>query len=171
MSTPAAVWPPPVVARGESVVSECQGQEGEAKVIGVGSLMPLLFPTRSFLVQHVANLDTSKMCNQYGIKKGELFSFCSLILRMGPWITARVSLSPLTVGPGVPALTLGSLSFLPLQSDLFPRTSPLCQAQTWSYPATSRPIWPMPTGPSEARTCLQNNLAPFFMTRDSRRWW
>lgn len=109
MSTPAAVWPPPVVTRGESVVSECQGQEGEAKVVGVGSLMSLPFPTRSLLVQHVANLDTSKMCNQYGIKKSELFSFCSLVLGMGPWITARVSPSPLTVGPGVPVLTLGPL--------------------------------------------------------------
>lgn len=71
-------------------------------MVGIGPLMSPPFPTRSLLVQHVANLDTSKMCNQYGIKKGELFFSCSLILGMGPWITARLSVSPLTVGQGFP---------------------------------------------------------------------
>lgn len=41
-------------------------------------------PTRSLLVQHVTNLDTSKMCNQYGIKKGEPFFFCFFILGIPP---------------------------------------------------------------------------------------
>lgn len=42
-------------------------------------------PIRSLLVQHVMNLDTSKICNQYGIKKGELLIFLrSFILGIPP---------------------------------------------------------------------------------------
>lgn len=81
-------------------------------------------PTRSLLVQHVTNLDTLKMCNQYGIKKGEPFFFCFFIWGIPPHIAARVGESAPAVGSGFPVLTPCSLSFLPLQSDLRPRTSP-----------------------------------------------
>lgn len=49
-------------------------------------------PTRSLLVQHVTNLDTSKMCNQYGIKKGEPFFFCFFIWGIPPPPTSQPEL-------------------------------------------------------------------------------
>lgn len=81
------------------------------------------FPTRSLLVQHVTNLDTSKMCNQYGIKKGEPFFSVPSFWGSPPPTAARVGVSPPAVGSGFPVLTPSSFSFLPLQSDLHPRTS------------------------------------------------